>query len=193
MIAAATAEDGVFLSVDRGQSWTAWNFGLVDMSVYALAISPNFKQDDLLFAGTESGIFCSRDGGRAWEEVDFPMDAAPVLSLGLSPTFADDGQLYAGTEKSGLFRSNDFGVSWQRVETDFEEGAINSIQFDSFQTPGIWLLLDSHLLVEADGQHFSEPYPDQFSADGVVTAFLCPDASKTTLVGFVAGKILTLT
>lgn len=187
-IAAATAEDGIFISIDRGQRWTPWNFGLIDMNVYAL----DFTHDGVLFAGTESGIFRSRNGGRAWEEVDFPTDAAPVLSLGLSPTFARDGLMYAGTESSGLFRSGDAGASWQQVQSDFEGESINSIQFDVSQAPRIWFLLDSKLLMTVDGQQFTEPYPGHFPPESMATALLCPNASHAPLVGFAEGDVLPL-
>jgi photosystem II stability/assembly factor-like uncharacterized protein len=39
-VVAATAEDGVFVSNDRGLNWTAWNFGLVDLHCNCIAISP---------------------------------------------------------------------------------------------------------------------------------------------------------
>ena len=35
---AGTLADGVFRSADRGSSWAAWNFGLLDLGVLALAI-----------------------------------------------------------------------------------------------------------------------------------------------------------
>jgi hypothetical protein len=76
-------EDGVLRSWDRGISWAGWNFGLLDLNVYALAISPEFRADETLFVGVESGVFRSGNGGRAWRETAFPMEAGPVLSLAI--------------------------------------------------------------------------------------------------------------
>jgi len=69
---AGTMEDGVFRSADRGSHWVAWNFGLLDLNVLYVAISPHFACDEILFAGTETGIFRSTNVGRAWREMDFP-------------------------------------------------------------------------------------------------------------------------
>lgn len=37
---AGTMEDGVFRWGDRGEYWAAWNFGLLDLNVLCMAISP---------------------------------------------------------------------------------------------------------------------------------------------------------
>ena len=60
-------DDGVYRSADRGVRWVAFNFGLLDLHVSCLAVSPDYADDETLLAGTESGIFESTNGeiGRA--------------------------------------------------------------------------------------------------------------------------------
>jgi len=41
---AGTLEDGVFRSADRGRCWAAWNFGLLDLSILCLALSPSVEK-----------------------------------------------------------------------------------------------------------------------------------------------------
>ena len=95
VLIAATTEDGIFRSANRGSNWSRWNFGLLDLNVYSLAISPDFAEDETLYAGVESGIFRSTNGGRAWREVDLSIGFEPVISLAMSPAYAYDQTLFA--------------------------------------------------------------------------------------------------
>ncbi|MCU0513513.1 MAG: hypothetical protein MUE40_13205 [Anaerolineae bacterium] len=141
VLLAATAEDGVFVSSDRGQSWLAWNFGLLDTNVYSLALSPGFARDARVLIGTESGIFSSTSGGRSWQETAFPLSAAPVLSV----CAAGGGRWYAGTEEHGLFQSVDDGHTWQPRPLPGPLTAINSLH--PAATGDLYVLLEDRLLV----------------------------------------------
>lgn len=183
LLAAGTAEDGVFISTDGGTTWGAWNFGLTDFNIYSLAISPHFGTDRAIFVGTESGIFRSHNAGRSWRETPFPMDAAPVLSLAVSPT---SNSLYAGTEENGLWVSNDFGTTWQQIESDLISGPVNTIQMVGSE---ISLLLDDKMIFSSDsGQMWKirHTFPSNQMA---MTMLQQPDS---VFVGFADGAILQL-
>ena len=142
-----TFEDGIFCSTDRGEQWAAWNFGLLDLGVYAIVMSPNFGTDQVVFAGTESGIFRSVNGGRSWRGVPFPPEAAPVVSL----TVLGGGEVLAGTEADGLFHSSDEGQTWERLAPDMIQGVVSAI-LPRFPDPdSVTLLLDSRILRSPDG------------------------------------------
>ncbi len=150
---AGTAQDGMYCSTDRGVRWTAWNFGLLDLGVLSVSISPDFASDETVFVGTETGLFRSTNGGRAWREVGLSPDVAPVISLAISPRFAGGGALWAGTESHGLFVSDDRGQSWRPVGEGAFTGAINGIALspDYPSRPHVLALLDRALLVSRDG------------------------------------------
>ena len=38
VVLAGSMEDGVFVSEDRGRSWKAWNFGLLDQNIFCIAL-----------------------------------------------------------------------------------------------------------------------------------------------------------
>jgi photosystem II stability/assembly factor-like uncharacterized protein len=193
VIAAGTAEDGVFMSTDRGLHWTAWNFGLIDHAIYAVAFSPGFEVDGTIFAGTDSGLFRSRNKGRGWHELPFPVDAAPILSLAVSPDYVTDGILYAGTEKQGLFVSDDFGVNWRPVNIGEPSTAVQAIQMVIDPAPGIWLLLEDNLLCSSDAGHSWKQQGEQIPPDKQAMTMLPLAASPgKVLVGFADGDILPL-
>lgn len=172
VVFAGTMEDGVFRSSDRGDHWVRWNFGLLDLHVMALALSPAFATDETLYAGVESGIFRSTNGGRAWREVPFPTDLAPVLSLALSPAFKQDGLLLAGTEEHGLWCSRDAGRSWSQLGEDVLAGSVNAIVLgaDFPRTPLILAVTSAGVLLSEDGGcTWSEVAVDLPAEESVVT------------------------
>lgn len=119
---AATAQDGVLRSPDGGESWYAWNFGLLDLSVNSLVFSPNFAEDDTVFAGTELGVFMSQNQGRAWREVGFPNAQGPVVALSV----AANDTLLAATEGHGLWTAQTPYQDWSPVAA-IEADGVNAI------------------------------------------------------------------
>jgi photosystem II stability/assembly factor-like uncharacterized protein len=146
MLIVGTLEDGVFRSENRGGVWMPCNFGLLDMRVFSLAMSPNFLGDETIFAGTESGVFISTNAGRAWRETAFSMDNGSVLSLAISQS----GTIFAGTENSAVWASEDSGKSWSRRDEHSLHGAVNQLHL--LNDDGHLLALhDDHLLTSIDG------------------------------------------
>lgn len=192
-----TMEDGVFLSSDRGSRYHRWNFGLLDLNVLALVISPAFAEDETLFVGTESGIFRSTNGGRAWREVSFSIDYAPVISLAISPNYADDGVLFAGTESSGLFLSSDKGQTWSRLGGDAVMDAVNAIVLSPEfpDKPSVLVALSTALLISRDGGQSWTSWRRGLELPQGVSAVAAPQglaADAPLLVGLIGGDVLRL-
>lgn len=197
IVFAATMEDGVLFSSDRGHRFGTWNFGLLDLNILCLAISPNFARDETVFVGAQSGVFRSTNGGRAWREVDLPVGYEAVLSLALSPDFARDGILLAGTETQGLLLSTDAGESWQCVGTDVFTESVNAILLapDFSARPEILALHAGTLFHSTDRSETWAPWRESILADEEVTAVLAPqgfDAGALVLVGLANGNVLRL-
>ena len=143
---AGTLEDGVLSSFDHGASWVSWNFGLLDLNVLCLALSPAFSSDDTVFAGTETGIFRSTNGGRAWREVNLPIGYEPVLCLAVSPAFGSDRTLFAGTESQGVLVSHDGGDNWETLTPQFQGEPTNGLVISpSFATSHELVVLSNGL------------------------------------------------
>lgn len=139
LMLAGTEQDGVFRSVDGGQSWSAWNFGLLDAAVLSVAIA----EDNSIYAGTSTGFFVSRNEGRSWIPVELPFDFDAILSIA-----TQQNAIFAGTESNGLWTLPGGSLSWVKSNT-LPDSMIPFIATDNVSTvvasgeSGLWLSRDS--------------------------------------------------
>jgi hypothetical protein len=129
LLLTATTRDGVLRSTDGGATFHAWNFGLLEMGINALTLSPAFADDGCALAASDHAVFISRNGGRAWRELDMPTSAAPFTALGF-----DGDTLLIGTESAGLWRMANVNSAPVRVAA-FKSASINVIEGAFLATP----------------------------------------------------------
>ena len=115
---AATAQDGVLRTADGGATWHAWNYGLLDLTINAIALSPDFANDATCFAATDHGVFTSSNGGRAWTELPIGMEHGPFTSASVVETRSlrdvpRIASLQIGTEGNGLWMAKEPFDTWQ--------------------------------------------------------------------------------
>jgi hypothetical protein len=174
-----------------------WNFGLLDLNILSMAISPEFATDETIFVGTETGVFRSTNGGRAWRETEFPMEPAPVISLAISPGYAQDGMVAAGTESHGLFYSDDKGKTWKRLGEEAVTGAVNAISLSpEFPAkPHMLAMLDEALLISRDAGQSWADWKDGLCIEQGTASLATPhglDPGAPLLVGLVGGEVLRI-
>lgn len=189
---AATEEDGVFVSQNQGDSWVSWNFGLLDVHAFSLAVSPNLASDHQVFVGVSTGIFTSTNRGRSWTPVDLPCGYDAVLSLVLSPKFSRDGIGFAGTEENGLLRTTDGGRSWQMVGNQEMRGSVNQIVLDiSYpEKPYLAALVNSGLFISRDdGEQWESWKPKELPERFELTAFSAPDGLEESSQLWFGGRL----
>jgi len=126
--------DGVYKSLDAGKTWK--NIGLRDSrAIGKVIINPN--NPDIVFVAalghpygpnTERGIFRTINGGKSWEKVLYKDENSGGIDVAFDPRnpnilFAALWQarrtswsLADGGPGSGLYRSDDGGTSWKRLE-----------------------------------------------------------------------------
>jgi photosystem II stability/assembly factor-like uncharacterized protein len=126
--------DGVYKSLDGGKTWK--NTGLHDSrAIGRVIIHPS--NPDIVFVAAlghpfgpnpERGIFRTRDGGKTWEKVLYKDENTGGIDVAFDPhnpniLFAALWQarrtswsMTSGGPGSGVYRSNDGGTTWKRLE-----------------------------------------------------------------------------
>lgn len=137
----AVGHDEVILrTTDGGETWTRTHYEPDNQSPLLDVWFANANEG--LAVGAFSTIYRTTDGGATWTRADFtpaPVAGAPVKA---APTADDDaafaedeevtephlnaiarggdGKLYLGAEAGHLYRSDDAGVTWQRLASPYE-------------------------------------------------------------------------
>jgi photosystem II stability/assembly factor-like uncharacterized protein len=126
--------DGVYKTLDGGKTWK--NVGLHDSrAIGKVIVDP--KNSDIVFVAalghpfgpnTERGIFRTTDGGKTWQKVLYKDENTGGIDVAFDPNnshilFASLWQarrtpwsLSSGGPGSGLYRSNDGGSTWKKLE-----------------------------------------------------------------------------
>jgi photosystem II stability/assembly factor-like uncharacterized protein len=133
------AERGVFRSTDGGESWQKVLYKDEDTGAVDLAFDPGDPQKIYAvlwaarqgpweysneYSGPGSGLFVSADGGTTWRQLTkgLPTAAQGLGRIGIGIAPSDGKRMYAVVEararEGGLFRSDDAGESWQRVNSE---------------------------------------------------------------------------
>ena len=139
----AGAKDGLFLSLDKGESWQQVTQGLSHPHIRAVYFHPD--EHHLAYAGTEpAAIFVSQNYGLHWRECsevsqlrekhDWHLPYSP--RAGCVRDFAFQGKRgYAAVEQGGFLRSNNWGRTWNLMDKEESE---------HIESSSSWIHIDVH-------------------------------------------------
>lgn len=131
-----TQERGVYKSVDGGKTWKQTLFvndqaGAVDLVfdpnnpriLYASTWRAKRTPYSLSSGGDGSALWKSTDSGETWKEISknegFPKDTLGIIGVTVSPKNSDRvWAIVENKEKGGLYRSEDGGKKWSRINED---------------------------------------------------------------------------
>jgi photosystem II stability/assembly factor-like uncharacterized protein len=133
----ANAERGVYRTLNGGKTWEKVLYQDENTGAMALAFDPgNAKTvyavlwaarqgpwENGAWQGKGSGLFKSTDGGSTWKQMTrgLPTPAEGLGRIGLDVSRSDPKRLFAivdAPRAGGLYRSDDAGENWQRVNGD---------------------------------------------------------------------------
>jgi hypothetical protein len=116
----ATADMGVFKSIDGGATWTAASNGIAQAGVSVLAIDPSHPQT--LYAATSATLYRSINGASSWTAIDTPgvlvtqllvdgQNANNLYEVTVCPSGAT-GCLSGYSDTPNVRKSIDGGATW---------------------------------------------------------------------------------
>ncbi|KPL13870.1 MAG: hypothetical protein AMS26_12785 [Bacteroides sp. SM23_62] len=105
--------EGVFKSTNNGTNWTGYTEGIAGVNVSALLIN---EDGNIIYAGTRfgkaAGMYRSTNEGITWTAINNGFRAINIVALAASPY---GSIVFAGSDQNGVFRSMDYGQSWDVV------------------------------------------------------------------------------
>ncbi len=150
----------IYTSDEKRQTWEVSEPIFSGWSIYHMA-ADHRDGTPRIYAAVNHDVWGpsvakSTDGGKSWEQrsegLGFPEDTELAISTiwnVVAGHKSEPGVVYAGTAPGGLFRSEDWGVSWTSVDS------INSHEFRQFWAPipGGASPVHSILVDPRDAQH----------------------------------------
>lgn len=168
----ANPERGVFRTTDGGKTWQKVLFIDIDTGVVDLAMDP--LNSDILYAaayqrrrtswgfsggGPGSGLYKTTDGGDTWKRLSRGLPEGPMGRIGLDVYQADPKIVCALVEhpKGGLFRSQDRGESWTKInDLNPRPMYYSQIRIDPSDSQRIYVLGGSFYFSEDGAKTFTE-------------------------------------
>ena len=169
---APSQERGVFRSTDGGDTWERVLYrddqtGAIDLVIdrndpdvlYAALWEAYRREYTMSSGGPGSGMFKSTDGGDTWTEMTrrpgMPQDGV-VGRIGVAVSSADSDRVYALFEhdEGGLFRSDDGGDTWERVNDERrirQRAFYYTHVFADHQDPEVVYMQNTRLFRSTDG------------------------------------------
>jgi len=221
---AGVDEAGLFRSEDHGETWqpvdglnehptrSAWQPGLGGLAAHRVVVDKG-DPDRIWVAISAVGVFRSDDGGASWvaknRGVQRTVDAEDFEDIGYcvhcivqDPT--DVNRLYR-QEHRGVFRTDDGGDTWERIEEGLPAGFGFPISLDQVTGRLFVVPLESdenRLPVEGtfrvyrsdnrgDSWHISGAgHPDVATFTAVLRGAMDADQQKGIYLGTTAGKVI---
>lgn len=186
---------GLFRSDDGGQSWRDLSASLPPLPVRAVAVSPNFDEDQTLLAsllqpGQTGGLYRSTDGGQSWSAAMAGLRDLWVEGLFVSPNFDEEGLLFARTTYGGLHQSLDRGQSWTALAELDPNGLFptaTTAQAAAFSDKGVVLVSQ-----DLDQPLAGSPAALTSETDGLFLTTIEPDGSLSEWLRVLDGPAGTL-
>jgi photosystem II stability/assembly factor-like uncharacterized protein len=123
---------GIFYSFDKGTSWQRTLSG--KGVVHDLAVDP--KDKCTVYAAVGNKVYKTEDCLRSWKNIH--IEGLPEQSIkAIAVDGYNNNKVYIGTSGGGLFKSLDYGMSWESIE--WFKSTINKIMINPQNTAKVYV------------------------------------------------------
>lgn len=125
-------------SRDGGISWE-----YASGAIAPLSLSPDYTNENVVYAGTQNGVWVSKDQGNTWSNVSDELTGGMVSVFAIHP----DDKKYAlafPQKLGGLGKSMDGGISWEKIDENFGNETVLYLAFSKADLDIAYLLTDKH-------------------------------------------------
>lgn len=95
--------------------------------VSEISISPNFENDKTIITIVRGTLLRSKDGGETWKRIVKGLENRNNLTS-ISTSSIDQKIVYLSSEKNGIYKSNDYGLSWENFSGNLDESSIKIVE-----------------------------------------------------------------
>ncbi len=135
----ASGDQGIFVSTDKGKSWTEAKPQGNRISVHALTYTPT--NAGIIHAATAGlGVVATSDGGLRWEPARFGLKSDSIMAVTLDDQ--EQQTYFAWTAKGDCFRSTNRGLEWNRYAPPWRVGDDLLIAYDRLQPSSVVALVN---------------------------------------------------
>ena len=164
--------DTLFLSADGGATFTLTPHSLPTATAVAVL------DDGAWLVADQAGAWRSDDDGASWSDIGSGLADEEITVVATDPSCP--ARVFAGSRcGGGLFRSEDYGASWEAVDTFFHY--VMGVYFDPSVRGRIWAVSDDRLLLSEDGETWNQAWAS-YHYHGFATH---PEEPDTLLLGSV--------
>lgn len=132
-----------YVSHDGGLHWRSPDQDINDWESVGIAISPDFPNDNTLFAFHSNSIVRSTNGGQTWQVLTETISV--ISGLTVSPAYSTDRTVFVlgNCGDVGLCRSSDRGEHWERIGGDPNWDALRLALAPTYPTEPTLFVVDN--------------------------------------------------